>query len=69
MCTMQEIREENWYYSVFVKDILVNIYASLKILLLKNAMKCNCEGGLGLAGHTLSGRKYLTGNEASQKGF
>ena len=38
MCTMQEIREENWYYSVFVKDILVNIYASLKILLLKNAI-------------------------------
>ena len=27
---MQEIREENWHYSVFVKDILGGIYASLK---------------------------------------
>jgi hypothetical protein len=48
----------NCYYSVFVQDILGDIYASLKKLLLKNAIKC--EGGLGLSGHTLSGRKYLT---------
>ena len=68
MCTMQEIREENWHYSVFVKDILGGIYASLKKLLLKNAKKCKCEGS-GLGWPTLSGRKYLTENEASQKVF
>ena len=65
---MQEIREEKWYYNVVVKDILGDIYLSLKKLLIKSA-KCNCEVGLGLAGHTLTGRKYLTENEASQKEF
>ena len=66
---MQEIREENWYYSVFVKDICYDIYSSLKKLSLKNKIKCICEGGYGLGWYTLSGRKYLTDNEASQKGF